>query len=169
MQSYKANEIIQLTESGDFPLNCQFLPKTPSPPELGMTGIYMLFFDQEIIYVGFADKQPALERIQMQLSTITLRGETVFFNSGSQLAVKKSVTLNAVFNPKILDKNVNGAETSVNRVKFAASKWVLFSRLNEEILSRFVIVWFPNNECQDKTLLEIKNRWARDLMPICNG
>jgi hypothetical protein len=169
MKSYKANEIFQLTESGSFPLNCQFVPKTPIPSALDMPGIYMLFFDQEIVYIGLADNQPALERIQMQLSTITLRGETICFNPESQVVVTNAPMLSTVFNTQILNKNANGPKTSVNRVKFAASKWELFSRLNEEILSRFVIVWFPENKCQDESLLEIRNRWVRDLMPICNG
>lgn len=169
MKSYKANEIFLLTESGSFPLNCQFVPKTPSPSALDIPGIYMLFFDQEIVYIGLADNQPVLERIQMQLSTITLRGETIFFNPGSQIAVKNSVTLNTVFNPQILGKNASGPETSVNRVKYADLRWNVFSRLDKYILKRFVIVWFPENECQEETLLEIKNRWVRDLMPICNG
>ena len=169
MKSYKANELFQLTESGDFPLNCQFVPKTPSPSALDMPGIYMLFFDQEIVYIGLADNQPALERIQMQLSTITLRGETIFFNPCSQIAVRNAPTLNTVFNPLILNKNANGPETSVKRVNFAVSKWNLFSRMDENILKRFVIVWFPENECQEETLVEIRNRWVMDLMPICNG
>ena len=169
MKSYKANEIFHLTEFGGFPLNCQFVPKTNIPSVLDSPGIYMLFFDQEIVYIGLADNQPALERIQMQLSTITLRGETIFFNSGSQIAVRNNPVLNAVFNDQILGKNASGPETSINRVKFAASKWELFSRTDENILKRFVIVWFPENECQKETLLEIRNRWVRDLMPICNG
>jgi hypothetical protein len=105
----------------------------------------------------------------MQLSTITLRGETICFNPESQVVVTNAPMLSTVFNTQILNKNANGPKTSVNRVKFAASKWELFSRLNEEILSRFVIVWFPENKCQDESLLEIRNRWVRDLMPICNG
>ena len=59
MKSYKANEIFQLTEFGGFPLNCQFVPKTPIPSAFDMPGIYMLFFDQEIVYIGLADNQPA--------------------------------------------------------------------------------------------------------------
>jgi hypothetical protein len=169
MKSYKANEIFQLTEFGTFPLNCQFVPKTPIPSALNMPGIYMLFFDQQIIYIGLADNQPALERIQMQLSAITLRGATVFFNPGSQIAVRNTQVLNTVFSPQIMAKNANGPETSVKRVNFAASKWNTFSQLNQDILTRFVIVWFPENECQDETLIELRNRWVRDLMPICNG
>lgn len=169
MKSYNASELLKLQINGDFPLNCQFVPKIPIPSEFESAGIYMLFFDQEIIYIGLADNQPALERIQMQMSTITLRGSTVFFNPESQLAVRNSGTLNTVFNAQILGKNTNGPETSVRRVKYAALKWDLFSRMDENILKRFVIVWFPKNECQDETLVEIRNRWVRDLMPICNG
>ncbi len=169
MKSYNASELLNLQINGDFPLNCQFVPKTPIPSELAAAGIYMLFFDQEIIYIGLADNQPALERIQMQMSTITLRGESVFFNPESQLAVRNSGILNTVFNAQILGKNENGPNTSVRRVKYAALKWDLFSQLNHDILSRFIIVWFPKNECQEETLVEIRNRWVRDLMPICNG
>ena len=169
MKTYGASELFDLQINGSFPMNCQFVPKTPIPSAFDASGIYLLFFDQEKVYIGLADKQPALERIQKQLSTITLRGETICFNADSQLAVRKAPMLNTVFKGQILDKNANGPETSVNRVKFAASKWELFSRMNDEILSRFVIVWFPENECQKETLLEIRNRWVRDLMPICNG
>ena len=169
MNSYNASELFDISLSGSFPLNCQFMPKTPIPSELKAAGIYMMFFDQEIIYIGLADNQPALERIQMQLSTITLRGESVFFNPESQLAVRNSGTLNTVFNAQILGKNTNGPETSLKRVKYAALKWDLFSRMDENILKRFVIVWFPKNECQDETLVEIRNRWVGDLRPICNG
>jgi hypothetical protein len=150
-------------------LNCQFVPKTPIPSAFDASGIYLLFFDQEKVYKGLADEQPALERIQMQLSTITLRGSTICFNASSQLAVRKAPMLKTVFNNQILNINANGPETSVNRVKFSASKWELFSKLNQDIPSRFLIVWFPENECQEETLLEIRNRWVRDLMPICNG
>jgi hypothetical protein len=169
MKTYGASELFDLQFNGNFPLNCQFVPKTPIPSGFEAAGIYLIFFDQEKVYVGLADKQPALERIQMQLSTITLRGETVCFNPDSQLAVSKVDRLNNVFSPQILGKNANGPETSVRRVKYAASKWELFSQLNEVILSRFLIIWFPKNECQYETLLEIRNRWVRDLMPICNG
>jgi hypothetical protein len=169
MKSYNASELFDISHSGSFPLNCQFVTKTPIPSEFEKAGIYMLFFDQEIIYVGLADNQPALERIQMQLSTITLRGESVFFNPESQLAVRNSGKLNTVFNAQILGKNTNGPETSVRRVKYAALKWDLFSRMDENILKRFVIVWFPKNECQEETLVEIRNRWVGDLRPICNG
>jgi hypothetical protein len=168
MKSYKANEIFQLTESGDFPLNCQFVPKTPSPPAFDMPGIYMLFFDQEIVYIGLADNQPALERIKKQLSTITLRGNKVSFNDAGKAIVQSSTILSSQFTRAINQNNAR-FETSPNRVKFAASKWELFSRMNDEIFSRFLIVWFPENECQEETLLEIRNRWVRDLMPICNG
>ena len=109
MKSCNASELFNLQINGSFPLNCQFMPKTPIPSEFESAGIYMLFFDQEIIYIGLADNQPALERIQMQLSTITLRGSTVFFNSGSQIAVRNSGTLNTVFNAQILGKNTNGS------------------------------------------------------------
>ena len=154
---------------GSFPLNCQFVPKTPIPSAFDTSGIYLLFFDQEKVYVGLADEQPALERIQKQLSTITLRGETIFFNADSQVAVRKASMLKTVFNNQILNKNANGPKTSVRRVKYAASNWELFSKLNQDILSRFLIIWFPKNECQKETLVEIRNRWVRDLMPICNG
>jgi hypothetical protein len=169
MKTYDASELFDLQINGSFPLNCQFVPKKPIPSPFDASGIYMLFFDQEIVYIGLADNQPALERIQMQLSTITLRGETICFNPESQVAVTNALMLNTVFNTQILNKNANGPKTSVNRVKFAASKWELFSQLNQDILSRFLIIWFPKNECQDETLLEIRNRWVRELMPICNG
>lgn len=168
MIAVKASDLFDLKINGDFPLNCQFVPKSSNTLALEKPGIYLLFFDREIVYVGLADNQPALERIQMQLSTITLRGKNIFFNSSSRIEVGNSTTLNTVFKLQTLNQNANGPETSVNRVKFAASKWDLFSQLNQDILSRFVICWFPDNECQDETLQETRKKWVDELKPCCN-
>jgi hypothetical protein len=168
MKTYSASELFDLHINGDFPLNCQFVPKTKTPSEFEESGIYLLFFEQEKVYIGLADKQAALVRIQKQLSTITLRGNNVSFNDACKAIIQSSTILSSQFTLAI-NQNSARFETSPNRVKFAASKWELFSRMNDEILSRFLIVWFPENECQDETLVEIRNRWVRDLMPICNG
>ena len=84
MKTFNASELFDLQFNGNFPLNCQFVPKTPISSTFDTAGIYLIFFDQQKVYIGLADKQHALERIQMQLSTITLRGETVFFNPDSK-------------------------------------------------------------------------------------
>lgn len=169
MKCFKASDLFDLKINGDFPLDCQFVPKSSNTPALEKPGIYMLFFDREIVYVGLADKEPALGRIQMQLSTITLRGKNIFFNSSSRIEVGNSTTLNTVFKLQTLNQNANGPETSANRVKFAASKWDLFSRLNQDILSRFVICWFPENDCFTETLQETKNQFINEIKPCCNS
>lgn len=169
MKCFKASDLFDLKINGDFPLNCEFVPKIPFPSILESAGIYMLFFDREIVYVGLADKEPALDRIQMQLSTITLRGKNIFFNPSSKIEVRNTAALDTVFNIQTLNQNANGPETSANRVKFAASKWDLFSQLNKDILSRFVICWFLENECQDETLLETKNQFIKEIKPCCNS
>lgn len=168
MKTYSASELFDLHINGDFPLNCQFVPKTPIPSAFDASGIYMLFFDQQIIYIGLADNQPVLERIQMQLSTITLRGNNVSFNDTCKGIIQSTSILSIQFSQAINQNNSRFA-TSANRIQFSEANWDLFSQLNQDNLSRFVIIWFPKNECQDETLLEIKNRWVRDLMPICNG
>ena len=168
MKSYKANEIFLLTESGSFPLNCQFVPKSTIPSVLDSPGIYMLFFDQQIIYIGLADKEEAVSRLRKQLSTITLRGNNVSFNDACKGIIQSSAILSSQFSQAINQNNAR-FETSANRIQFSEENWDLFSQLNQDNLSRFVIIWFPKNVCQDETLLEIRNRWVRDLMPICNG
>lgn len=168
MKTYGASELFDLQINGDFPLNCQFVPKTTNPPALDRPGIYMLFFDQKIIYIGLADKEEAVLRLRKQLSTITLRGNNVSFNDACKGTIQSSSILSRQFS-QAMNQNNTRFETSANRIQFSEANWDLFSQLNQDILSRFVIVWFQQNECQDETLLEIRNRWVRDLMPICNG
>jgi hypothetical protein len=168
MKSYNASELLNLQINGDFPLNCQFMPKTPIPLEFESAGIYMLFFDQEIIYIGLAVKEEAVLRLRKQLSTITLRGNNVSFNDACKGIIQSSSILSRQFSQAINQNNAR-FETSANRIQFSEANWELFSRMNDEILSRFLIVWFPENECQEETLVEIRNRWVSDLKPICNG
>ena len=59
-------------------------------------------------------------------------------------------------------------ETSKKRITFAEQNWDVFSTFNQDDLSRFVILWFPKNECLDKPLEEMKSQWIKTLKPYCN-
>lgn len=167
MIAFKASDLFDLKINGNFPLNCEFVPKTPIPLLLETAGIYMLFFDQQIIYIGLADNQPVLERIQMQLSTITLRGKDVSFNEECITILKSVKLLSNDFSQAISQNNMR-FETSKKRIAFAAQNWDVFSTFNQDDLSRFVIVWFHKNECIKDTLIKTKNHLINEIKPSCN-
>lgn len=167
MKCFKASDLFDLKINGDFPLNCQFVPKSSNTPALEKPGIYMLFFDQEIIYIGIAENEPFVQRIKKQLSIITLRGKSVCFNDACKTIVRSSQVLPKEFSTAV-EQNNAGFETSKNRISFAEQNWDVFSTLNLDDLSRFVISWFPKKECFDEQLEEIKSQWIETLKPNCN-
>ena len=167
MKTYNASDLFDLKVNGNFPLNCEFVPKIPIPPILESAGIYMLFFDHQIIYIGIAENEPFLQRIKKQLSIITLRGKSVCFNDACKTIVRSSQVLPKEFSTAV-EQNNAGFETSKNRVSFAEQNWDVFSTLNLDDLSRFVISWVPKKECFDEQLEEIKSQWIETLKPNCN-
>jgi hypothetical protein len=167
MKTYKTSDLFDLKVDGNFPLNCEFVAKTSIPSTLETAGIYMMFFDQQIIYIGIAEKEPFIERMKKQLSAITLRGKSVCFNDTCKAIIRSSHVLPKEFSTAV-EQNNAGFETSKNRISFAEQNWDIFSTLNQDDLSRFVIVWFPKNECLDKPLEEMKSQWIKTLKPYCN-
>lgn len=168
MKVFKASDLFDLNINGDFPLNCEFVPKTPIPSIFETAGIYMLFFDHQIIYIGIAEKEPFVQRIKKQLSTITLRGKSVCFNDACKAIVRSSQVLPKEFSTAVEENNA-GFDTSKNRISFAEQNWDVFSTLNLDDLSRFVISWFPKKECFDEQLEEIKSQFIKEIKPCCNS
>jgi hypothetical protein len=169
MISYTSSDLFDVSFSGTFPLDVEFAPKNHLPDELSQRGIYLMFFEQHLIFIGFSDKETAIRRFEKQLSTITLRGRNTSFNSKSRTAVSNSVVLSQVFDQSILIINKRVFETSPRRIAFAEKHWNLFSQLNQALLNHFVFVWFPYNQCFTASLPEICKEWKRNLKPICNG
>jgi hypothetical protein len=169
MKTYLASDLFELTVNGNFPLDCEFIAKEPIPQDLESSGVYMMFYKQELIYIGLADGQPVIVRFQLQLSTITLRGKQIHFNSNSQKQIFQSVNLAKDFSFSILNSNAAGAEVSVNRVMFAERNWPVLKVMNQATIKDFVFVWFPENNCDNINPVENRDSWIRDLNPSCNG
>jgi len=166
MNTYLASDLFELKVCGNSPLNCEFIAKKPIPIDLVSPGVYMMFYKDEIIYVGTADKQKPIVRFEKQLSTITLRGKSISFNDECRNVIQSSNSLSSRF-PHINQNNF-GFETSIKKIAFSNKNWDSFSQLNNDILGLFVFVWFPKNECQDKEFNDIKNQWIKKIKPICN-
>ena len=162
MHVYNATELFDLHISRCFPLNIHFKSKS-IPTELDASGNYLLFFDKELIYCGFAEKERAIVRFEKQLATISLRGVNVSFNE----AGKKHVP--TTFLPPIyssaLQQNEGVFETSIKRINFAEKNWQSFRDFDKKTLERFVFVWMPSNN----NLSELKTELIQKLKPICNG
>jgi hypothetical protein len=162
MHVYNATELFDLHISGCFPLDIDFKSKS-IPAELNASGNYLLFFDKELIYCGFAEKESAIVRFEKQLSTISLRGVNVSFNEAGKNHVTTTF-LHPIYS-SALKQNKKGFETSIKRINFAEKHWQSFRDIDKKTLERFVFVWMPSNN----NLSEIKNELIQKLKPICNG
>lgn len=140
---YRADELFQISVDANavFPLNLEFIIKDSNKNELQGSGIFFITFKDELIYIGFADRQDALDRMNRQLETITLRGSGVAFNERSENTILNSVVLRPFFNNEMLGKR-NGYVTSQRRVLFAENHWKDFASLDECILKDFAFDWF---------------------------
>ena len=168
MNSIKATDLfsIKVTSTYPFPLNIKFNEKASHGYDLSGRGVFQLFFDQQIIYIGLADKEPAILRFEKQLTSITLRGASISFNPDCEHQINSDSVLKKVFQTAIT-QNKGANLTSVNRIRFAAKNWNIFQNLDETILDRFVFVWFPKENSDN--LKAICNEWKTNLKPICNG
>jgi hypothetical protein len=158
MNSIKATDLfsINVYSQNDFPLNIKFNEKANHGYNLSGSGVFQLFFDQQIVYIGLADKEPAIQRFEKQLTSITLRGTSISFNPDCENQINSDSVLKKVFQTAIT-QNKGANLTSVNRILFAAKNWSIFQNLDNTILERFVFVWFPNENSDN--LKAICNEW----------
>jgi hypothetical protein len=168
VKSYLASDIFDLEISGNFPLDCTFHAKQPVPVELESPGVYMLFYKQELVFVGLAKAEQAIVRFQKQLSTITLRGKRVSFNNGELDPKSISLIFQNNFDAAI-NSNKRGFETSAKRIEYAAKNWNDFSKFDALKLKHFVFVWFPESIINGRTLVQFRNDFRTALKPLCNG
>jgi hypothetical protein len=166
MNLLSASDLFEVKEIDNqaFPLNLEFQVTSFYNEILEKPGIFFLTYREELIYIGYADKQDAVERIKRQLETITLRGNNIGFNELSRHTIEKSKILNSHFNYSILEKST-GYITSEKRILFAENHWNDLSLLDRSILSRFKIYWFPSN----KNLAARCNELKVKLRPRCNA
>ena len=162
---YRADELFKISVIANevFPLNLEFSAKEPNKSELQDSGIFFMTYKDELIYIGFADRQDALDRMNRQLETITLRGSGVAFNERGENTILNSVVLRPFFNNEMLGKR-NGYVTSQRRVLFAENHWKDFAFLDECILKNFAFDWFPVASDVEERCKILKERFH----PRCN-
>ena len=165
MNFFPASELFEIktTDNQAFPLNLEFETTNFSKETFETPGIFFLTYRDELIYIGHADKQDAIERIKRQLETITLRGNHVGFNELSKQTIEQSKILNSHFSSSVLEKST-GFMTSEKRILFAENHWNDFSILDNSMLNRFKIYWFPNDENLASKCKNLKDK----LKPRCN-
>jgi hypothetical protein len=161
---FRADELFQISidVNAVFPLNLEFSAKELKKSELQGPGIFFMTYKDELIYIGLADKQEALDRMNRQLETITLRGAYVAFNNLSIQTIRKSRILNDFFKGDLSNKN--GFETSKKRVLFAEIHWRDLAFLDDYMLKNFAFDWFPI----DTDLEEKCNQLKKKFHPRCN-
>lgn len=168
MKTYLASELFELRVSGNFPLDCEFIAKIPIPLDFDSPGVYIMFYKQELAFVGLSDRELAMSRFEKQLSTITLRGARVSFRNGELDPKSISPIFQNIFDVAIKQKR-RDFETSTKRIEYAAKNWIHFSKLDDNELSHFVFVWFSESMIKGKTLVQFRNDLRTALKPLCNG
>lgn len=162
---FPADELFQVSVDANavFPLNLKFSAKEPNKSELQGSGIFFMTYKDELIYIGFADRQDALDRMNRQLETITLRGLGVAFNERDENTILNSVVLRPFFNNDMLGKR-NGYVSSQRRVLFAENHWRDFAFFDECILKNFSFDWFPVASDVEQKCNQLKKKFH----PRCN-
>jgi hypothetical protein len=168
MKTYLASDLFELKFSGNFPLDCQFISKKPNPHDLDTPGVYMMFYKQDLVFVGLAIAEQAIVRFEKQLSTITLRGTRVSFNNSTLDPNLISQIFQNSFSTAI-HQNRRDFETSKNRIEYASKNWNDFSKLDSLKLKHFVFVWIPESLINGKTIEQFRNDLRIKLQPLCNG
>jgi hypothetical protein len=169
MLIFSATEIFNLQKSGPFPLDCQFNENLGLSSCLANPGMYLMFFEEQLIYIGFADKESSISRFRKQLSTHTLRGSNVSFNTVCAKKIRSSSVLNNDFDQKILSLNKTGYNSSIKRIEFAEKNWKMFVRIDMSVLAKFSFLWFPNHSCFSSDFNKTKKMLIPKLKPLCNG
>jgi hypothetical protein len=161
---FRADELFQISVDANavFPLNLEFSAKEPNKSELQGSGIFFMTYKDELIYIGFADRQDALDRMNRQLETITLRASKVAFKPNSLEIILKSDVLKQFFNTTNLREN--GYETTPKRILFAENHWKDFAFLDECILKNFAFDWFPVASDVEQKCNQLKKKFH----PRCN-
>jgi hypothetical protein len=162
---FRADELFQISVDPNavFPLNLEFIIKDSNKKEMQGSGIYFMTYKDELIYIGYADRQEALDRMNRQLETITLRGSRIEFNERSENTILNSVVLRPFFNYEMLGKR-NGYVTSQRRVLFAENHWKDFAFLDDCMLKNFAFDWFPI----EKEIKEKCKTLKKKFRPRCN-
>jgi hypothetical protein len=165
-QKHNAAKLFQLEVDSDciFPLNIKFEATEDAKQKINSTGIYFLTYKGELLYIGYAVQQEALDRMRRQLEGITLRGSRVAFNDLAVLTIENSDILSPFFNATILERR-NGFVTSEKRVLFAENHWKDFSSFNKDVLASFNFHWFTLEENVATICAELRNKFH----PRCNN
>lgn len=162
---FQANELFQIKvdENAVFPLNLSFDYDKNANETLNQAGVFFMMYKGELIYIGYAIQQEALDRMRRQLETITLRGSNVALNDLAVATIRNSKTISPFFINTMLERR-NGFETSQKRILFAENHWQDFAFLDECILKNFVFDWNPI----DSDISSKCNALKEMLKPRCN-
>jgi hypothetical protein len=170
---YRASELFDVSFSGSFPLDVEFVLKNSfkSDPELLVKGIYAMAFKDEQLYIGSYSGSGNLAeaRWQNELQTHSLRGFNVGFTPAAWRTLQGAHHLcSANFPSRVED---TGYLTSSKRVLFAGENWHLLSQNPDKWLSYFSFCWMPlppKIKHSKKELQTLTNQLRKFYKPRCN-
>jgi hypothetical protein len=171
MKCFKASDLFDLKINGNFPLDCEFVPKDNIPTdEFKGPGIFFLSCKGDLVYIGSfygskSNNNVLALRVNKEIASISMRGKHVTFNQKALKALTncQKFTIN---NPKPKGDFV----TSPLRIEFACDNWDSFN--NDDFLNDFKLCWLPFSNKNNKTkkeLIELTNQLKSFYCPLCNG
>lgn len=174
VKSYKASDLFEVTHSGSFPLDVEFVLKNSfkSDPELLIKGIYAMAFKDQLLYIGSysGSGNVAEVRWQNELQTHSLRGFNVGFTPAAWRTLQGIQDLQSSNFPSRVEDS--GYLTSAKRVLFAEKNWYLLSQNPDNWLSYFSFCWMPLSpklKRSKKELETLTNQLRKFYKPRCNG
>lgn len=173
MKVYRASDLFEVTHSGSFPLDVEFVLKNSfkSDPELLIKGIYAMAFKDELLYIGSysGTGNVAQVRWQNELQTHSMRGLNVGFTSKAWETLKSTQNLKST---GFIQRGDTGYLASAKRVLFAEENWHLLSQNPNKWLSCFSFCWMqvpPKLNRSKKELETLTNQLRKFYKPRCNG
>lgn len=174
MKSYCASDLFEVFNSGNFPLDVDFVLKSKfiSDADLFSRGIYSMAFKDELLYIGSysGSGNVAEVRWQNELQTHSMRGFNVGFTPAAWRTLQGTQDLQSANFPSRVEDT--GYLTSAKRVLFAQENWCLLSQNPDNWLSHFSFCWMPvppKLKRSKKELETLTNQLRKFYKPRCNG
>lgn len=175
-ECYSFSDLFQVVKCKDpFPFNLkfdltEFAKRNPS--ELNGKGIYIISFNDELIYIGKylpTGGNIARQRWVHHVSTFTGRGYRVGFGSIKRWQdVFKNLYSNFAFTPKIIEGRLKdtGTVTSKNRVVFSMINWKNFKGDFQQVDFKFH--YFKSSSINKKKIDSIEKELILKFNPCGN-
>jgi len=193
---FRVSELFSISQIGSLPGNpawadMKFPLLISGSENFKGPGVYALFFDDRLIYVGkFLGRKTnpflgniARARWEKHIGSMTLRSRAISFSKTSLQRIldeSEEMPVSAIRladHPTLLRDR--GTLSTFNRYRFACQHWDLFSQLNETHLKRFQFMYVrlrpidailgQGTDFIRNLISKVENQLVLELKPYCNA